>query len=86
MFALFGLYGIYAAATEGILKAWISDIIPDSRRASAIGLLVMISGLMVMAGSTTAGILWDQFGSSVPFLFSAVLTFVIALVLIKIKK
>jgi MFS family permease len=86
MFALFGLYGIYAAATEGILKAWISDIIPDSRRASAIGLLVMISGLMVMAGSTAAGILWDQFGSTIPFLFSAVISIIVALLLIRIKK
>lgn len=86
IFLLFGLYGIYAAATEGILKAWISDIIPDDRRASAIGILVMISGFMVMAGSAAAGILWDQFGAAVPFLFSSAITLIVAVLLIRLKK
>ncbi len=86
IFILFALYGIYAAATEGILKAWISDIIPDDRRASAIGILVMISGFMVMAGSAAAGVLWDQFGSAVPFLFSSAVTLVVAVLMIRVKK
>jgi len=78
---LFALYGIYAASTEGISKAWVSDLISDEQRGSAIGLLTMLSSFSVMLGSFLTGILWDKFGSSVPFLVSAVVSFIIALVI-----
>jgi len=75
---LFALYGIYAASTEGVSKAWISDLIPDEQRGSAIGLLTMLSSFSVMLGSFLTGILWDQFGSAIPFLLSATVSLVIA--------
>lgn len=75
---LFALYGIYAASTEGISKAWVSDLIPDEQRGTAIGLLTMMTSLSIMFGSFTTGILWDKFGSSVPFLVSAVVSLTIA--------
>lgn len=75
---LFALYGIYAASTEGISKAWVSDLIPDEQRGSAIGLLTMLSSFSVMLGSFLTGILWDQFGSAIPFLLSAAVSLVIA--------
>jgi MFS family permease len=78
---LFTLYGIYAAATEGISKAWISDLIADEQRGSAIGLLTMLSGFSVMLGSFLTGILWDNFGSAVPFLLSAVVSLFIAFII-----
>jgi len=81
IWVLFALYGIYAASTEGISKAWVSDLIPDEQRGSAIGLLTMLSSFSVMLGSFLTGILWDQFGSSVPFLVSAGISFIIALVI-----
>jgi MFS family permease len=77
---LFALYGIYAAATEGVSKAWVSDLIPNRQRGSAIGLLTMLSSFAIMLGSFTAGILWDKFGSSVPFLLSAVVSLIIAFI------
>jgi MFS family permease len=77
---LFALYGIYAASTEGISKAWVSDLIPDEQRGSAIGLLTMLSSFSVMLGSFLTGILWDQFGSAIPFLLSASISLVIAFI------
>jgi MFS family permease len=78
---LFALYGIYAASTEGISKAWVSDLIPDEQRGSAIGLLTMLSSFSIMLGSFLTGILWDRFGSSVPFLLSAVVSLIIAFII-----
>ena len=75
---LFALYGIYTAATEGVSKAWISDLIPDEQRGSGIGLLTMLSSFAIMLGSFTAGFLWDKFGPSVPFLVSAIVSLIIA--------
>jgi len=79
---LFGLYGIYAAATEGISKAWISDLIPDEQRGSAIGLLTMLSSFSIMHGSFFTGVLWDKFGSQIPFFFSAIISLIIGTLLI----
>lgn len=79
---LFALYGIYAASTEGVSKAWISDLIPNEQRGSAIGLLTMFSSFSVMMGSFLTGVIWDQFGSSIPFLISAIVSLIIACIII----
>lgn len=79
---LFAFYGIYAASTEGVSKAWVSDLITNEQRGSAIGLLTMLSSFAIMMGSFTTGVLWDQFGSSVPFLISAIISLVIGTLLI----
>ncbi len=83
---LFALYGIYAASTEGVVKAWVSDLIPDEQRGSAIGLLTMCTSLSIMLGSFLAGFLWDAFGSIVPFMLSAVVSAIVATLFIMIKK
>lgn len=78
---LFAFYGIYSAATEGITKAWVSDLIPNQFRGTGIGLLNTLSSFAIMLGSILAGILWDQFGSQVPFFLSSIVSLVIAVVL-----
>lgn len=85
IWALFALYGIYAASTEGVAKAWVSDFIHDEFRGSAIGLLTMLSSLAVMAGSVMTGFLWDQSGPALPFYISSVASFLIAIILLIIK-
>jgi len=81
IWVLFALYGIYTAATEGVSKAWVSDLIPDEQKGSGIGLLTMLSSFSVMLGSFAAGVLWDKFGSSVPFLISAIISLIIAVII-----
>ncbi len=78
IFLLFTLYGLYAASTEGVVKAWVSDLVPDNQRGSAIGLFTMMSSFAVMAGSAATGFLWDSFGSQVPFLMSGIVAMLIA--------
>jgi MFS family permease len=82
IWVFFALYGIYAASTEGVSKAWISDLIPNEQRGSAIGLLTMLSSFSVLIGSFLTGVLWDKFGSSVPFIISASLSIVISIIII----
>ncbi len=85
---LFALYGIYAASTEGVVKAWVSDLIPDEQRGSAIGLITMLMSLAMMIGSFVAGELWDHFGPTFPFLLSSIVSAIVArlFLIIKIKK
>ena len=83
---LFVLYGVYSAASEGVTKAWVSDLIPEEYRGSAIGLLNTLTSLFVMAGSVLAGYLWDEFGAEVPFLLSSSLSFIMAILIFILKK
>jgi len=75
---LFALYGIYASATEGVLKAWVSDLVPNQNRGSAIGLITMSSSIAMMIGSIAAGFLWDAYGSQVPFYLSSSVSLIVA--------
>lgn len=83
---LFALYGIYAAATEGITKAWVSDLVPDEMRGTAIGLLTMLSSFAIMFGSFFAGILWDVISPNAPFYFSGSVALLLAVLTLIGKK
>jgi MFS family permease len=83
---LFGLYGIYASSTEGVSKAWVSDLIPDKLRGTAIGTLSTLTSFGVMFGSLLTGFLWDKFGAFIPFLLSAIVSFILAIVLVLLQR
>ncbi len=78
-FGLFFLYGIYAAATEGISKAWISNITDKKDTATAIGTYAGLQSIGTMLASSLAGIIWFQFGASATFLIAAVVTMLVIL-------
>jgi MFS family permease len=71
---LFALYGIYAAATEGISKAWISNISAKEDTATAIGTYAGFQSIFAMPASVIAGFLWFNFGPGVAFGTTAVMT------------
>jgi MFS family permease len=64
---LFAGYGIYAAATEGIAKAWIGGIVPRTETATAIGTYAGFQSLCALFASAFAGWLWYAFGPAVTF-------------------
>jgi MFS family permease len=74
VYIIFAVYGIYAAATEGILKAWISNVIPDASRATAFGLAASCQNLAAMFASFFAGIIWAQWGAATVFMLAAGVT------------
>ena len=79
IWALFGLYGVYYAATEGTAKALVADLVPDSQRGTAYGLFNAAIGLTALPASVIAGLLWQGlgtwtgFGASAPFFFGAMM-------------
>ncbi len=78
-FVLFFLYGIYAAATEGISKAWISNIADRKDTATAIGTFTGLQSICAMLASSLAGIIWYSYGSTVAFLLTATMTFLVVI-------
>jgi MFS family permease len=77
IWALFGLYGVYYAATEGTAKALVADLVPDAQRGTAYGLFNAAIGLSALPASIIAGVLWQGagawtgFGATAPFFFGA---------------
>ena len=76
---LFALYGIYAAATEGISKAWISNITDKKDTATAIGTFAGFQSICTMFASSLAGLIWFQFGAMTTFMITAMATALIIL-------
>jgi MFS family permease len=74
---LFFLYGIYAAATEGISKAWISNITDKKDTATAIGTYSGFQSICTMLASSLAGLIWYQFGAGTTFLVTGIMTIII---------
>lgn len=74
---LFFLYGIYAAATEGISKAWISNISDKKDTATAIGTFAGLQSICTMLASALAGGIWYYWGASVTFFITAFVTLLI---------
>ena len=76
---LFVLYGIYAASTDGISKALISNMVPKTETASAIGTYTGLSSVAMLLASTLAGVLWKYVSPSAVFLVSAAGTAIVVL-------
>jgi MFS family permease len=74
---LFFLYGVYAAATEGISKAWITNICRQEETATAIGTYTAFQSICTMLASSLAGLVWVWYGSSAIFLISALVSLIV---------
>lgn len=71
---LFFLYGIYAAATEGVAKAWISNISDKKDTATAIGTFAGFQSICTLLASSITGLIWFQFGASAALLSTSLVT------------
>ncbi|NOU39540.1 MAG: MFS transporter [Ferruginibacter sp.] len=74
IFAMFFLYGLYAAATEGVAKAWLSNLCKKEETATAIGAYASFQSVFSMLSSSGAGVIWYCFGASATFILSAIAT------------
>lgn len=79
---LFVLYAIYAAATEGISKAWISNISAKEDTATAIGTYSGLQSICALLASSFAGFLWYSVNDSTPFLVAGIGTVCVIIYLI----
>lgn len=67
---LFFLYGIYAAATDGISKAIVTNSCEAKDAATAIGTFTAFQSIATMLASFIAGILWSSINPQAVFIFS----------------
>lgn len=81
VYVLFGIYGIFAAASEGIAKALLSNILPPARVATGLGLFSSLQSIVALFASFLSGWIWTAAGSFWMFMLSAMLA-VLAFVLL----
>lgn len=86
IFILFFVYGIYNAATDGVTKAWITNMAHNKNTATAIGFYTSCQSICTLLASTIAGLVWYNFGSTATFIStSAIALIVFGYLLLKVK-
>lgn len=79
---LFALYGLYSAATDGVQKALISDLIDKNKRGTGLGLYNSLIGMTLLPASIIAGLLYDKVDNRAPFFFGAAMAFIAAMCMV----
>lgn len=85
LMGLFLLYGLYAAATEGVSKAWISSVADKKDTATAIGTMSAFQSICAMLASSLTGFIWYQYGATAAFLMTAGFSLLVAVYFILIR-
>jgi len=85
IFSLFALYGIYSAATEGVIKAWLTNLAAPHQTATAIGFYTSCESLCTLLASVIAGTIWVTLGSSSTFLATSGIALIVCVFLLKAK-
>lgn len=83
---LFGGYAVYAAATEGVSKALISNVADKNQTATAIGFYTSFASVFTMLASSLAGFIWFTLGPAIMFMISGTGVFVVACYLVWVGK
>lgn len=73
---LFFFYGLYFALTEGVERAMISDYAEEKYKGSAFGIYHFAQGISLFFASFIFGILWNYFGSTLPFITGGMISFI----------
>lgn len=79
---LFAFYGLYSACTDGIQKAFISDIIDTNKKGTGLGIYNALLGVTLLPASLIAGLLYDRVNSSVPFYFGTLTALISAILMV----
>lgn len=84
-YVMFFLYGLYAAATEGVARAWLTNISDVRDTATAIGTYTSFQSICTLLASSVAGWIWYAFGAQVTFLLTALMAFVVVVYFLLVK-
>ena len=83
---LFPVYGIYMALTEGVGKAYISNLVLQEKSGTAFGVYQTAIGLCTFFASLIAGLLWTYIDVSAPFIFGSIIAVISAFLFVVLEK
>ncbi len=81
LFLLFGFYGLFMGATEGVEKALVVDLVAEDRRGTAFGWFNLTAGLFLLPASIVFGFLYQGISPTCAFVFSGSCAITAALLL-----
>jgi len=68
---LFALYGLYYGISEGVSRAFVSDLVPAEKRGTAYGWYHAAVGISLLPASVIGGLLWQYVNPAATFYFGA---------------
>jgi len=84
---LFALYGLFMAITDGVSRAYVSDLVEKDKRGSALGVYHTVIGVTDLPANFIGGLLWQRINVHAPFIYAAVLSSISAiLILVMVNK
>ena len=86
LWLLFPVYGLYMALTEGVGKAYISNLVPPEKIGTSFGIYQTAIGLTTFFASLFAGLLWTYIGVSAPFIFGSIMAVISAFLFVVLEK
>lgn len=86
LWLLFPIYGIYMSFTEGVGKAYISNLVPQEKIGTAFGVYQTVIGLCAFFASLAAGLLWTCVNVRAPFIFGSIMALISAFLFIVLGK
>ncbi len=81
LWPMFGAYGVFLAATEGVEKALVADLVPGANAGTAFGWYNLIAGASLLPASALFGWLWAIASPLVAFAFGSACALSAALLL-----
>jgi len=76
---LFFIYGLFFGLSEGTERAWVSDLVDESKRGTAYGAYHFFIGMATLPASLLMGFLWKAIGVQWAFSFGAGMALIAAL-------
>lgn len=84
--SLFVLYGLYSAATDGVQKALVSDLIDKNKKGTGLGIYNSLIGITLLPASLIAGVLYDKVNNSAPFYLGSAIALIAAILMLLFYK
>lgn len=81
----FAMFGIYKGTSEGVFKAYVTDVVSSDLRGTALGAFHTSVGLVMLPGGIIAGYLWDNVGHWATFVFGVSTAIVATTLLLAVR-
>jgi len=79
---LFFIYGLFFGLSEGTERAWVADLVEESKRGTAYGVYNFFIGIATLPASLLMGLIWKTVGTKWAFSFGAGMALIAALLAI----
>ncbi len=76
---LFFIYGLFFGLSEGTERAWVADLVEESKRGTAYGSYHFFIGIATLPASLLMGVIWKTVGIAWAFSFGAFMALIAAL-------